>query len=191
MARLDAYSRIVSGTPQFRIVESGADEAPAYTFYTQANLDEDLKGVEPSGETGTRVKTFDSVVTASAKDVVFSLLSGTAAVVQARHEGFLLTQNYVKLEPLQTVDPGYLAYVLNENRQVRHQLRREQQGSVTVKVTLRQLRNLELPLLPQIGKQKLIGELYACQLKLDALRKKASELETVLVLEAIRKADES
>ena len=47
------------------------------------------------------------------------------------------------------------------------------------------------PDLPSREKQGAIGELYLNQLRLDALRKRASELETTLVMEKIRKADRS
>lgn len=181
----------ISGTPQFRIVEDADSAATTYAFYTQADLEDDLRGLISQNDVRKHVRTSDKVVTASSGDVVFSLLSGTAAIARLNHQGYLLTQNYVVLKPLIEIDARYLVYLLNECRQIRHQLYVGQQGSMTMKHTLGQLRDLVMPGLPSGEKQKVIGELYLSQLKLEALRKRASESETALVLGAIRKAEQS
>lgn len=178
----------VSGTPQFRIVESTDSAAPTYLFYGQADLDGDLRG-SPMPEVARKlIRTSDSVVTTAVGDIVFSLLSGNAALVQPEHNGYLLTQNYAKLVPSDSLDKRYLVYLLNESSQIRRQLRMGCQGSVTLKFTLGQVRSLVLPRLPSREKQGLIGELYLNQLRLDACRKRAADLETALVLGTIREA---
>lgn len=191
MAGICENVRFVSGTPQFRIVEDMSASAPLYYFYGQADLEDDLNGLTSSDIPRKQIRTFDSVVSVSEGDVVFSLLSGTASVVQASHSGFLLTQNYVILVPSHRIDARYLVYLMNENRFIKSQLRKGQQGSVTQKYTLKQIKSLELPPLPSRERQGLIGEVYLSQLKLNALRKRASDLETALVLETIREADHS
>ncbi len=191
MAGICENVRFVSGTPQFRIVEDMSASAPLYYFYGQADLEDDLNGLMSSDIPRKQIRTFDSVVSVSEGDVVFSLLSGTASVVQASHSGFLLTQNYVILVPSHRIDARYLVYLMNENRFIKSQLRKGQQGSVTQKYTLKQIKSLELPPLPSRERQGLIGEVYLSQLKLNALRKRASDLETALVLETIREADHS
>jgi hypothetical protein len=50
------------------------------------------------------------------------------------------------------------------------------------------LRELELPKLPSIEKQKIIGEVYFNQLRLQALRNRAASTETNIVLEKIKEA---
>ena len=135
-----------------------------------------------------QIRTFDEVITTSVGDVVFSLLSGKAAIVQKDHDGLLLTQNYVRLVPLDVLNADYLVYLLNEDQSIRHQLRISQQGSITMKYTLKQLRELRFPVLPSLERQQLIGETYLNQLKLDTLRKRAAELETALVLGKIKEA---
>ena len=177
-----------SGTPQFRISEERRSDAPAYCIFSQADLEDDLRGVSSISGARRKIRTFDSVCTVSKGDVVFSLLSGTAAVVQIEHDGYLLTQNYVLLSPSELIDPLYLVYLLNENREIKRQLYRSQQGSATMKYTLNQLGSLKLPMLPSREKQRLIGEVYFAQLKLEALRKREAELETQLVFGMIGKA---
>ena len=189
MTYLNDVVELISGTPQFRIVEDVSAAAPAYFFYSQADLDEDLKGAPSSGAARKMVRTSGDVITAVAGDVVFSLLSGTAALVLPAHDGYLLTQNYAKLVPSAGLDKRYLVYLLNESPQIRRQLRMGCQGSITFKFTLKQLRGLNLPQLPPCEKQGLIGELYLNQLRLDACRKRAADLETALVLGMVREAD--
>lgn len=187
----------VSGTPQFRITESGLAAAPAYVLYSQSDLEEDLCGLVDEDNRDTldekrrRIKTADSVITAAAGDVVFSLLSGTAALVLPEHGGYLLTQNYVKLIPPETIDCRYLVYLINESREIRRQLRLGQQGSVTMKFTLKQLKTLELPALAPCERQGRIGELYLSVLRLNALKKRAAERETTMMLGIMREADRS
>ena len=195
MMLLSDIVELVSGSPQFRITEDTHASAPVYALYSQADLEDDLNGFvgpsDPSAldEMRRRIRTSNAVVTASSGGVVFSLLSGTAAIVLPEHNGYLLTQNYVKLVASNAIDPCYLVYLLNENQAIRHQLRLGQQGSVTMKFTVKQLKTLELPALPSLERQGTIGRVYLDQLKLEALRKRASEQETTIVLEAIRKAD--
>lgn len=191
MTSMTSIVEFVSGTPQFRITEDGSGSAPSYCFYSQADLEDDLRGMCSSKGDGKRVRTFDSVRTTSAGSVVFSLLSGIAAIVQPEHSGYLLTQNYVTLVPSDDIDSRYLVYLINENRHIRRQLRMGQQGSTILKYTLRQLNDLEVPRIPPIERQRLIGRLYADQIKLDALKKRASDLETALTLETIREVEQS
>lgn len=191
MTPISSIVEFVSGTPQFRIMEDGSGSAPAYYFYSQANLEDDLKGMHASYANEKQIRTFDSVRTTSTGSVVFSLLSGIAAIVQSEHSGYLLTQNYVTLVPSDGIDSRYLVYLINENRHIRRQLRMGQQGSTILRYTLRQLNDLEVPQIPPIERQRLIGHLYADQLRLDALKKRASDFETALTLETIREADQS
>lgn len=188
MIALARMVNFISGTPQFRITEDASGTAPEYYFYSQMDLEDDLRGAGASHEPRKLIRTFDDVSVVSVGDVIFSLVSGTASMVQSARNGYLFTQNYVVLSPSGSLDPSFLVYLLNENADVRRQLHLGQQGSITMKYTLRQLKCLKVPLLPPKERQRLIGELYLDQLRLDALRKAASELETTLMLEALRKA---
>ena len=191
MIRLCDVVEVVSGTPQFRITEESGSTASTYAFYAQADLEEDLVGSHSADSTRKWIRTSDAVMTTSVGDVVFSLISGSSAIVGPGHEGCLLTQNYAKLVPSGEVEARYLVYLLNEDRGIRRQLRIGQQGSISKKYALGQLAALELPSLPSLERQALIGELYVGQLRLDSLRKRVSELETTLVLEAIREVSQS
>lgn len=182
MPRLNKYAEFISGTPQFRISENRDDRSPAYTFYSQTDLLDDLLDIESEAVDGKQVRTYDKVNTLSTGDVVFSLISGSASIVKEKHIGYLYTQNYIKLKLSDEIEPHFLVYLLNEDRTIKKQFQMGLQGSVIMKYTLKQLKNLRIPPLPSLDKQKIIGDIYAKQLRLQALRKRAANLESAILL---------
>ncbi|QWU16938.1 Type I restriction modification DNA specificity domain-containing protein [Paenibacillus sophorae] len=188
MARLEDVVEFVSGSPQFRIKEAPDNTAPLYTYYGQPDLEGDLVGIDSSGSDGKQVRTFDKVNTLCQGDVVFSLISGKSTIVGVKHQGYLYTQNYVKLVAGNQVDSQYLVFLLNEDQSIKKQFQIGLQGSQVLKYTLKQVKELELPNLPTIDKQRLIGELYFNQLRLEALRNRAAKSETTIALEKLREA---
>lgn len=182
MGKLSGMVEFISGSPQFRITEVMDKQAPLYTFYSQADLSDDLVGIVSSASDNKQVRTNDKVNILCAADVVFSLTSGTASIITKEHEGYLYTQNYVKLIPNKNVAPRFLVYLLNEDRTIKKQFMMGLQGSQVLKYTLKQLKELEIPKLPSIEKQRIVGDVYFKQLRLQALRKRAANLETTILL---------
>lgn len=117
--KLTDVVELKSGTPQFRLIETSDPEAPVYCFYGQQELEADLTGMGGDADCAKRIRTHDAVEVLSADDLVFSLMSGKAALVSERHEGYLLTQNFSKLAPSPMIDARYLVYLLNEHKGVR------------------------------------------------------------------------
>jgi restriction endonuclease S subunit len=182
MIKLSELVECISGTPQFRIIEVFDERAPLYTYYTQIDLTDDLVGISSSNLDNRQVRTEDKVNTLCANDVVFSLISGTATIVRKEHEGYLYTQNYVKLIPINQIDAKYLVFLFNENKSIKKRFSTGLQGSQVLKYTIKQLKELELPALPSMEKQKVIGDVYFNQLRLQALRNRVANRETVLRL---------
>lgn len=180
--RLEDLVEFQVGSPQFRIKESVADAATTYKFYSQNNLEEDLTGVELATEEAKQIATTDEVTTVTPGDLVFSLISGRATIVRKEHDGYLYTQNYVVIEPGTEVDSKYLVYLLNEDREVAHQFWLGLQGSMVMKYTVKQLRELKIKQLPNLDKQQAIGDIYFKQMRIQALRKRIAENETLLTL---------
>lgn len=183
MIRLSEVVKFVSGSPQFRITRAfdGEAEAPLYTYYGQLDMEDDLVDLISNVEHKT-VRTYDEVNTLFAGDVLFSLISGTSTIVRKEHEGYLYTQNFVKLIPNEKIEAKYLVYLLNENQLIKKQFLMGLQGSQVLKYTLKQVRELKLPELPSIQKQQTIGDLYFNQLRLQALRYRAAKSETTILL---------
>lgn len=186
MKSLESVVEFVSGSPQFRIKEVLDNRAPLYTYYGQPDIEEDLVGIGSNGSGGKQVRTFDKVNTLCQGDIVFSLISGKATIVGADHQGYLYTQNYIKLVTDGKVDSKYLVYLLNEDKFIKKQFQMGLQGSQVLKYTLKQVKEIELPDMPLIEKQRIIGELYFNQLRLEALRNRTANSETIIVLEKLR-----
>lgn len=181
MDGLDKHVRFVSGSPQFRIIESTDEQDPVYRLYSQSDLADDLSGIELNCGVSKKIRTKDEVSTLFAGDIIFSLISGSACIVGKRHEGYMYTQNYIKLFTDSSVDPAFLVYLLNEDQRIRKQFQIGLQGTSILKYTLKQLKGLKMPALPSLKKQKIIGEIYLKQLKVEALKRKVAEEETMLV----------
>jgi restriction endonuclease S subunit len=181
MIRLSEIAEIISGTPQFRITKSSVAQVPEYIFYSQTDLSDNLVGLLTEDIDNKRVRTKDNVNTLCTGDVVFSLISGTAAIVREEHNGYLYTQNYVKLIPNETINPKFFVYLLNKNKVIKKQLLIGLQGSQVMKYTLKQLKELEIPLLPHLERQKVIGKIYFDQLRLQALKNRAVTMETKIL----------
>lgn len=170
--------RFEAGSPQFRIRMSSDQAAPDLHFYSQNELEADLKQVQVTLEMPKTIRTFDEVVIVNEGDLIFSLISGVATLASSRYEGYLLTQNYVKLVSVKELSSTYLLYLLNEDKGIKQQFFRELQGSTTIKYTLKQLKSLYLPDLPSLEKQELIGDLYRNQLHLEALERRLATYKT-------------
>jgi restriction endonuclease S subunit len=188
MGTLGQMVKFVSGSPQFRITEVFDVNAPLYNYYGQSDIDDDLVDIVSSNVESKQVRTRDKVNTLYAGDVVFSLISGTSTTVRKVHEGYLYTQNYVKLIPNENVDSKYLVYLLNEDRSIKKQFLMGLQGSQVLKYTLKQVKELELPELPSIEKQQMIGEVYFNQLRLQAIRNRVANSETTILLAKLEEA---
>ena len=166
--KIEDIITIMTGTPQFRIKESLSDTAPTYYFYGQQELENDELNLVHEG------------------DILFSLISGRTTIVNKKHQGYLYTQNYVKLIPKNVVGSKYLVYLLNESDLIRKQWSKGLQGSAVLKHTVKQLRELELPKIHSYEKQKIIGDIYFKQLRLQALKMRVADAEKLLTIEKLK-----
>src|SRR5699024_10075317 len=182
MENINSWVEFTSGSPQFRISEVSIKSAPVYQFYDQSDLTEDLIGLPIDREENKHVRTFDRLSTLEAGNIIFSLISGTSSIVSKNHSGYLYTQNYIKLSPKKELDGCFLVYLLNENKGIKRQFQKGIQGSATMKYTVKQLRDLNLPTLPSLEKQKSIDSIYFKQLHKQALKERVAKLETKVIL---------
>lgn len=171
-----------SGTPQFRTHESTEPSAPVYHYYTQAELDTDFWQSDVPNATPKPIRTTDNVAQLYAGDIIFSLISGKAAKVQTIHKGYLYTQNYIKIIPKSELDSNYLLYLLNENADIARQFDLGLQGSQVLKYTVKQLKELRLPTLPNLNIQQLIGNIYLQSQRLITLKKQIADNQHRLIL---------
>lgn len=188
MVELTELVELVSGEPQFRITEVFDKKAPIFTYYSQTDLTDDLVGIISKDVDNKKIRTNDNLNILCEGDVVFSLITGIATIVRKQHHGYVYTQNYVKLLPSHKIDSKFLVYLINENKIIKKQFLMGLQGSKVLKYTLKQLKELEIPKIPSIEKQKIIGQVYFNQLRLEALKNRASELQTKITLFKLEEA---
>lgn len=188
MNKLNELVEFISGSPQFRITEVIDKNASVFIYYSQTDLTDDLVGIISEGVENKQVRTKDKVSTLCEGDVIFSLINGRATIVSKEHEGYLYTQNYVKLLPGNDLDSKFLVYLINENTLIRKQFMMGLQGSQVLKYTLKQLKEIEVPQIPCIDKQRIIGQIYFNQLRLEALKHRAAKLESTIILTKLREA---
>lgn len=184
--KVEDIINIIPGTPQFRIKESLHINAPNYYFYGQQELENDLTGVMLNKENSKTISTMDNLSLVCEGDILFSLISGRTTIVREKHNGYLYTQNYVKLIPEAKLDSKYLVYLLNESDFIRKQWLKGLQGSAVLKHTVKQLRELELPNMHTYDKQKIIGDIYFNQQQLSALRMRVANTEQILLIEKLK-----
>ncbi|MFD1410635.1 restriction endonuclease subunit S domain-containing protein [Lapidilactobacillus gannanensis] len=178
--KLTKIVKLNVGSPQFRINATNDQQAQVYPFYSQVDLEEELTGIYDNMAKNKQIRTHDEVNLLHGGEVIFNLVSGRAAVVSTRHDGYIYTQNFVVLNPTSQLNSQYLVYLLNENHGIQHQLQVGLQGSMVLKYTVRQLRELRLPQLPEYRQQVIIGQIYFKQLRLQALQIRRANNETLL-----------
>ena len=186
MKKLDELVEFISGSPQFRIAEVVDENASVFIYYSQTDLADDLVGIISEEINNKQVRTKDKVSTLCEGDIIFSLINGIATIVRQEHEGYLYTQNYVKLIPKGDIDSKFLVYMINENKIIRKQLMFGLQGSKVLKYTVKQLKELEIPKMPSIDKQRKIGQIYFNQLRVEALKHRVAKLESKIILDKLR-----
>ncbi|WP_197496307.1 restriction endonuclease subunit S [Gallibacterium salpingitidis] len=173
---------ISSGIPFSRIEEDFS--APSYSVYSQNDLQADL-GITSVCIENKLLRTYDKVSTVKTGDIIFSLISGTAARVQAARSGYIYSQNYAVLLPNPIIDKNFLVYLINCDQDVKHQFAASMQGSQVLKYTLNQLRQLELKTLPDLSIQQAIGKIYMSQNRLMTLKNRLIERENQYLLSSL------
>lgn len=189
MEILGKLVKFTSGKTQFRIRESIDENAKEYSFYSQNDLDNDLKENYSSNiEETKKIKTSDEVNVVKKGDLIFSLISGRAAIVKKDYENYIFTQNFVKIEPKKKLNKEFLLYLLNEEEEIQKQFQLSLQGSKILKYSMIQLKNLKVFKLPPLEKQKLIGEIYIKQKKLNGLKERKLNLEKIIIKKKLKEA---
>ena len=162
-----------TGVSQYRLEESTSKKSVLYTLYGQNELYEDLPGPMSDRK---QIRTEYKGSALKAGDLIFSTISGMATIVTADHEGYLFTQNYVRMEPLNTpIDKKFMAYLINENSKIKKQFKQNLQGSQVVRYSLSLLKEIQLPRLPSIETQRIMGDIYFKQLRLRALKQRVAD----------------
>lgn len=188
MVYLKELIKFDSGSAQFRIKETLDRNAPLYKFYSQTDMLDGLSGLNSESD-NKHIRTYDEVKTTSVGDIIFSLISGTTSIVSEQQSNYIYTQNYIKLTPNGKIDSKYLVYLINQSKDIRKQFSLGIQGSQVFKYTSKQLKELQVSEFPPLEKQKIIGNIYFKQIRLQSLKERVAKLETELLLEKLQKGE--
>ena len=123
-----------------------------------------------------------------AGDLVINTMTDRAAVVSPKSVGKVIPQNINKLSFIENIDAWYFCYLLNESQTVKHQLYKTMEGSVLRRVTLWNLRQLEIKL-PSLNQQQEIGKLYRLLLIKERQQNEYQNKLKQAILEIINRED--
>lgn len=187
--KLSSLFEIKAGMQQSRIIETEEEDARTYYYYSSETLKGDLLGADDDfvdyGRL-SKVSVKDKVTVLHTGNLVFSLMAGFAAIVSNQHDGYLQTQNFVTLVPSEAVDKRYFAFLLNEDTDARKKLSGDTANMMIRKISIQQLRDLEINELPPLEKQRMIGDVYFKAKHLTYLRSQALELHEKYVINALK-----
>ena len=138
-------------------------------------------------------KRIDNAYFTERGDILVGLSSGKAMVVEENDEGKLVLSNFfrIRINDLNEVDPYYLCWLLNENKDIKRAVTSLTQGTARVSILpLAFIKELEVKLL-SIEEQRKIGQIYDLERRRIRLRRRKEELSQMvhnqLLMETYRK----
>ena len=137
-------------------------------------------------------KDFHSTEKLDIRGCAISIIKSKASPLSSDSDKKTMISNYVKcyFDP-KVLDPWYLCYQINEGKEVEQQINMFNQGTLISvrKLNVKIISELSISL-PDIKKQRLIGELYRKSIiQQDLLQKQADNLKNLNML-LIRKIEE-
>jgi len=166
--------------------EKGTDQK----YYTNDDLIADLHAIPIIFIwNGIEDKTPDTVHGVRAGDVVYNVVTSTAAIVSPQNQGKRLNQNIAKMT-LTTgqIDPRYLCYAINESKDIQKQMAAIGQGTVKRILTSAMLGEITITF-PDLATQEMIGDAYFKVNRRQYLASLELERQKKVYLEILKKID--
>lgn len=163
--------RFSLGKNPTRLKEQGAE------LYTAEDFERDLHVVNISD---------------GSKNCIINMIKSKASPLSVQTAGKCITSNFLKCEfDTDILDPWYFCYQFNEGKNFEQQIAMYHQGTTLCvkKLNVKIIRELKIRL-PDIKKQRIIGELYKKSIvQHDLMMKQASDMKK-LTMEIINKIEE-
>lgn len=159
-------------------------------YYTNDDLIADLHAIPIVFiRNGIEDKIPDAVHGVRAGDVVYNVVTSTAAIVSPHNEGKRLNQNIAKMT-LTTgqIDPRYLCYAINESKDIQKQMAAIGQGTVKRILTSAMLGEITITY-PDLATQKMIGDAYFKVNRRQHLASLELDRQTKVYLDILKKSD--
>lgn len=158
------------------------------SYYINAS---DEKG--ESNEIVVENKKIDNACFSRKGDILVGLSSGKAMVVEDENNNKLILSNFIRIRinDFNLIDPYYLCWTLNENRDVLRAIVAMTQGTARVSILpLAFLKDIEIKIIP-IEEQRKIGRIYELSRRRRRIRRNKEvlnyEINNKLLMEVYRK----
>lgn len=146
-------------------------------FYTPEDFEKDLHGVNP---------TDDNAV------CIINLIRSTCSPLSIQNESKLFTSNFLRCDfDTKVLNPWYFSYMFNEGKSFAQQIQMYHQGSTlsVKKLNVKSIGDLTISL-PELEKQKQIGDLYKQSIIQNDLLHKKADLMQQFTVGIIRELEE-
>lgn len=158
------------------------------SYYINAS---DEKG--ESNEIVVENKKIDNACFSRKGDILVGLSSGKAMVVEDENNNKLILSNFIRIRinDFNLIDPYYLCWTLNENRDILRAIVAMTQGTARVSILpLAFLKDIEINIIP-IEEQRKIGRIYELSRRRRRIRRNKEvlnyEINNKLLMEVYRK----
>lgn len=166
--KLSKLVKFIPGLNPSRLDEKIIDNT---TFYDKESFDNDLLLND-----GESLKLKNNEFSLSTGDLILYSITNQVAIVGKSNEGKIPSLNFSKIELFSDkLDKNYFFYMFNENEIIQKQKERDRQGLHILKLPLRSLYNIEIPMIP-IEEQRKIGMIYVECIKLKSRIEEYSNL---------------
>lgn len=195
--KLEAISEIVQGAIYTRIKsDNSIDECSLLDTISMQELNYTIGNSLTYEKQESKVlnSKISSCIFTQKDDVLIGLTMQKAMVITSERSGKLALSNFavIRIHDKNVLDPNYLCWLLNENSYFKKVIEQSSQGTAYVStLSIATLRGLEIPL-PNIEKQKKLGQLYQLSVERKKVGSRLEELKDYLLksqIELLYKGD--
>lgn len=164
--------KLVEFVPGLNPSRINSKDLEKYSFYDKESFEKDLLFEDMEDY---RERNFDEEALLEG-EIIFYSLSNQMAFISESNAGKIPSINFSRVKIISNkIDKSYLLYLFNENQIIQRQIDRERQGILLLKLPLRLLYDIDIPMIP-MKDQKKIGKIYIDSIKLKSKMKRYSKL---------------
>lgn len=174
--KLNEVMKLTNGVNSSRVGNDNENFYDPTDFRNDLNYATDYSGKESEDTANTHEG-----------QMLFSIVNGNATIVSKQNAGKLIKDFFIKVEvDTEKIYPWYLCYLINESEEVKRAKYINNQGSTIARFTNRFFREIDLQL-PDMDKQKSIGDLYKLALNKYYLEEQAAKNNRDMILNNLSK----
>lgn len=188
MVIISQFISFSNGTLINRLEVDNGPNSSSFSIYDQRMLEHDKGVFQLINHEAKKIRLSNQHNAHIVKtgDIIINMMTGECVRVSQKHENSILPYNYTSIHINQDyVDADYLVYWMNHSPSAHNQFKQFMQGgSLVKKLTLNQLKQLQVNL-PPLERQQLIGRIAVRRIKLKYLNAKKSYLMDKFLAESL------